>query len=171
MNELTANTHHQPSTPQQLSNTSQRRSTTQNIPTQQPININHSGQQSNQSQTTTPTAESGILNSNKKSDSEKIKYDLDMTPWLTTNHDSTIPSFILTNVSCMRQQQYAFLVTFNGDIFFINLSQLIFNHSKIWHRSINNIVLNCFKVDINVNYFNRVKRRNFNSIFTERRMR
>jgi hypothetical protein len=154
MNELTTNTHHQSSTPQQTqSNSSQRRLTNQTA-SQQPININQS-QQLNQSQiTTTPsTTESGMSNSNKKTDQEKLKYGIDMSQHLT-NQDSTIPSYIITNVACQRENtQYAFVVTFNGDIFFINLGQLVYNYSKIWHRSINNIVLNCFKADVNVTSF------------------
>lgn len=77
---------------------------------------------------------------------------IDYSGYLNNQELSSLPTYVVTNVSCGNLSHFAYVVTFNGDIFFANLSNMIRDYSRLWHRSINNVVLNCFKADINVIY-------------------
>jgi hypothetical protein len=144
-----------PSTPHQQTNTQRR---TQPTITTQQSTTSISTNLSQQSTTPNlppppPTTTTTTPITNKKNPSLLLEEILNLSSELS-NQDplnlSCLPTYLLTNITCHLSNQYAYLVTFNGDIFFINLANLVSKKSKIWYRSINNNVVNCFKADINV---------------------
>lgn len=68
---------------------------------------------------------------------------------------STIPTYLVANVTYNKSDQYAFLITMGGDVFFykmsINSSTL---KTPLWHCNINALVMKYYKVDINVIFKN-----------------
>lgn len=73
---------------------------------------------------------------------------------------TSLPTYFITNITCQQSNQYSYMVTFNGDIFFINLSNLISKKSKIWYRCLNNAIISCYKadIDVSIDYFKHFKR-------------
>ena len=65
---------------------------------------------------------------------------------------SNMPTYLVTNVCYKKSNNYAFLVTATGDVFFFKLINSNFPiKAPIWHISLNNIVvMRYFKVDVNV---------------------
>lgn len=65
---------------------------------------------------------------------------------------SIIPTYLVTNVTYNKSDQYGFLITMNGDIFFfkLNLNGSTPLKTAIWHSNINALVMKCYKEDINV---------------------
>jgi hypothetical protein len=63
-----------------------------------------------------------------------------------------IPSYLVTNVTYNKSDQYGFLITMNGDIFFfkLNLNGSTPLKTAIWHSNINALVMKYYKEDINV---------------------
>ncbi len=75
---------------------------------------------------------------------------------LTNIQRANLPTYLITNVKFNKSNQYAYLITMNGDVFFFKMT--VGNlpiKTAIWHRSINVIVLKCHKIDINVRNFQR----------------
>lgn len=65
---------------------------------------------------------------------------------------SNLPTFLVINVTFNKSSQYTYLITMSGDVFFFKMTQGSFPiKTPIWKRSINAIVLKCYKIDINVN--------------------
>lgn len=65
---------------------------------------------------------------------------------------AAIPTYLVTNVTYNKSDQYAFLITMNGDVFFFKMNLIGPGPIKtpIWHSNINALVLKYYKVDINV---------------------
>ena len=64
---------------------------------------------------------------------------------------SNLPCFLVTNVNFNKCNQYGFLITVSGDIFFFRLAlNGIPNKTPIWQRNINAIVMKYYRIDINV---------------------
>ena len=62
----------------------------------------------------------------------------------------SMPSYLVTNVQYNKCDQYSFLVTTNGDIFFFKMSSNL-SRTPIWHRNLAGlVVMNYYKCDINV---------------------
>lgn len=75
---------------------------------------------------------------------------------------STIHTYLVTNINFNKSNQYAYLITMNGDIFFFKMSLNNFNSNgslktPLWHRNINSLVLKYYKVDINVRTGEQIK--------------
>lgn len=63
----------------------------------------------------------------------------------------SLPTFLVPNVVYNKSNQYAYMITMNGDVYFFKMTLGAFPlKTYIWHKSINAIVLKCYKVDINV---------------------
>lgn len=68
---------------------------------------------------------------------------------------AAIPTYLVTNVTYNKSDQYAFLITMNGDVFFFRMNLAAVGppgpiKTPIWHSNINALVLKYYKVDINV---------------------
>lgn len=60
-------------------------------------------------------------------------------------------SYLVTNVTYNKSNQYAYLITMSGDVYFFKMTAGNFPiKTYLWHRSINAIVLKGYKIDINV---------------------
>lgn len=68
---------------------------------------------------------------------------------------ASIPTYLVTNVTYNKSDQFAFLITMNGDIFFFKMALNSSNSIKnpIWHTNINALVMKYYKIDINVCLF------------------
>ena len=66
----------------------------------------------------------------------------------------SMPSYLVTNVQYNKCNQYSFLVTTNGDIFFFKMVLNSLSRTPIWHRNLTGlVVMNYYKCDINVSSF------------------
>ena len=67
-------------------------------------------------------------------------------------HRANLQTFLVPNVVFNKSNQYAYLITMNGDVYFfkMKMSDSCPIRTFLWQRSINAIVLKCYKVDINV---------------------
>ncbi|CAF0755833.1 unnamed protein product [Brachionus calyciflorus] len=89
-----------------------------------------------------------ILSSNAKQKlnnqiEEFINFFSELNP--TEIDKSTIQTFLVPNVNYNKSDQYGYLITMNGDVFFFKNTQ----KTAIWHLSINALVMKYYKVDIN----------------------
>ena len=71
---------------------------------------------------------------------------------INTNDSDIVPTYLLANVNFQNINSHAFLVTLNGDIFFLNLAAVNTKKAALWHRNLKTIIINCFKMDINVSW-------------------
>lgn len=69
---------------------------------------------------------------------------------------AAIPTYLVSNVTYNKSDQYAFLITMNGDVFFfkMNLTGPEPIKTPIWHSNINALVMKYYKIDINVSLSN-----------------
>lgn len=69
---------------------------------------------------------------------------------LESKQNCNLPSFLVGNVTYNKSNQYAYMITMSGDVYFFKMTPGSFPiRTQLWHRSINAIVLKCYKVDIN----------------------
>ncbi len=73
-------------------------------------------------------------------------------------HRTDVQTFLVPNVVYNKSNQYAYLITMNGDVYFFKMTPTdsFPIRTYIWHRSINAIVLKCYKVDINVKFVDKI---------------
>jgi hypothetical protein len=64
----------------------------------------------------------------------------------------SIPCFLVTNVSFDKSDNFAYLITSDGDVYFFQMENFgeISSKNVIWHKSLNVFVMNYYKYDINV---------------------
>lgn len=72
----------------------------------------------------------------------------------TDSHKANLPTFLVCNVSYKKSNNYAFLLTMNGEIFFFKMLNNANYPIKqpIWHQTLNVIVMRYFKLDIDVSF-------------------
>lgn len=58
------------------------------------------------------------------------------------------PTFLIANVFYRKSNNFAFLLTLNGDVFFLNITDNFKNNSYIWHRDLQTPILFYSKADL-----------------------
>jgi hypothetical protein len=61
-----------------------------------------------------------------------------------------MPCFLFTNVHFNKQNNYSFMVTSDGEVFFFRIEATKNVREYIWHRALGKLIINQFKIDINV---------------------
>ena len=90
-----------------------------------------------------------------RSTSQQVEEIINFFSELNTNEVQrlpfSMPSYLVTNVTYNKCNQYSFLVTTNGDIFFFKMVLNSLSRTPIWHRNLTGlVVMNYYKCDINV---------------------
>jgi hypothetical protein len=93
-----------------------------------------------------------------RSTSQQVEEIINFFSELNTNDTQrlsfSMPSYLVTNVQYNKCNQYSFLVTTNGDVFFFKMVLNSLSRTPIWHRNLTGlVVMNYYKCDINVRSF------------------
>ena len=82
---------------------------------------------------------------------EAVNFTSEIISVETDAQRANLPTYLVSNVCFNKSNQYAYLVTMNGDVFFFKMTiGGVTIKAPIWHRSVNAIVMKCYKIDINV---------------------